>query len=131
MLLLATGTGFAPILAIARDALSQGHSGRIVIVHGVREAGDAYSRDVLRELAAENPAVETLLCVSRGDAPAGFFSGRAVDVAFERFPDLGRWRVYLCGAPAAVAAAKREAYLAGARMDDICSDAFEQSARRK
>lgn len=131
MLLLATGTGFAPILAIARDALSQGHCGRIVIVHGVREASDAYSRDALHALAAENPAVETMLCVSRGDAPEGFFAGRAVDVAFERFPDLGRWRVYLCGAPAAVAAAKREAYLAGARMDDISADAFEQSARRR
>jgi NAD(P)H-flavin reductase len=131
MLLLATGTGFAPIIAIARDALSQGHTGRIVIVHGVRHANDAYSRDSLQALAAEYPNVETMLCVSRGDAPAGFFPGRAVDVAFERFPNLGRWRVYLCGAPAAVAAAKKEAYLAGARMDDICADAFEQSARSR
>jgi len=110
-------------------ALSQWPSGRIVVVHGVREASDAYSRDSLHALEAENPTLETILCVSRGDAPAGFFAGRAVDVAFGRFPDLCRWRVYLCGAPAAVAAAKREAYLAGARMDDICADAFEQSAR--
>lgn len=130
MLLLATGTGFAPIVAIARDALSRGHLGRIVIVHGVRDASDAYSREVLDAVAAAYPNVETMLCVSRGDAPAGFFPGRAVDVAFERFPDLGRWRVFLCGAPAAVAAAKKEAYLAGARMDDIYADAFEQSARR-
>jgi NAD(P)H-flavin reductase len=127
MLLLATGTGLAPLIGIARDALSRGHRGRIVIVHGVRYAKDAYGTGALRELVDAHSNVESLVCLSQEAPPDGFIAGRAVDVAFDRFEDLEGWRVYLCGSPAVVAAAKRAAYLAGARMEHICSDPFEAS----
>ena len=51
-------------------------------------------------------------------------SKRASDVAFERFTDLTGWRVYLCGAPGMVKAARQMAYLAGAELNQIWSDAF-------
>jgi NAD(P)H-flavin reductase/ferredoxin len=125
MLLIATGTGLAPLLGIVRDALSQNHRGRIVIYHGVRHAVDSYGREALINLQAANANVEAVFCVSGEDAPPGFVQGRADDLAFARFEDLTGWRVYLCGSPGMVSGARKAAYLAGARMDDICADAFE------
>ena len=39
MLLAGTGTGIAPLAAVARDALGQGHRGPIVIIHGAASKG--------------------------------------------------------------------------------------------
>lgn len=128
MLLIATGTGLAPLLAIARDAIDQGHRGRIVLYHGVRKAVDSYAHEALCELQTNHPNVEVHLCVSGEEPSAGFTRGRADDLAFARFEDLTGWRVYLCGAPGMVSSAKRAAYLAGARMEHICSDAFESAS---
>ncbi len=128
MLLIGTGTGLAPLLGIARDALGSGHSGRIVLYHGVRRAEDSYHRAELERLASSHGSFEPILCVSRDQDPPGFSAGRADELAFGRFEDLTGWRVYLCGAPGMVKAAKRAAYLAGASMRDIWSDAFEATA---
>jgi CDP-4-dehydro-6-deoxyglucose reductase len=125
MLMIATGTGLAPLLGIARDALSQSHRGRIVLYHGVRHAADSYGRDALKTLQAEHANLEVVQCVSGSEVPPGFVAGRADDAAFARFEDLSGWRVFLCGSPAMVNSAKKKAYLAGARLDDICTDAFE------
>lgn len=125
MLLIATGTGLAPLLGIVRDALNQGHLGRIVLYHGVRHAADSYGRDALMRLQAAHSNLETVFCVSGESAPHGFVQGRADGAAFARFEDLTGWRVYLCGSPGMVSGAKKAAYLAGAHMDDICADSFE------
>ncbi len=128
MLLIGTGTGLALLVGIARDALANGHSGKIVLYHGVRQATDSYHRAELERLASAHGTFEPNFCVSREAEPSGFSAGRADELAFDRFEDLSGWRVYLCGAPGMVKAAKRAAYLAGASMHDIWSDAFEATA---
>jgi NAD(P)H-flavin reductase/ferredoxin len=125
LLLIGTGTGLAPLIGIARDALLRGHRSRIVLYHGVRYPADAYGRLELGRLAAAFPTFEPVLCLSQPPAPEEFASGHANDLAFAQFEDLTGWRVYLCGSPGMVADAKKAAFLAGASIADIYTDAFE------
>jgi ferredoxin--NADP+ reductase len=46
--LLGTGTGLAPFLAVAKDPETYERFGRIVLAHGVRNAGDLAYRDYIR-----------------------------------------------------------------------------------
>ncbi len=130
ILMIGTGTGLAPLLGIARDALHSGHRGPIHLHHGSRSASGLYDRDVLDALAKEHPGFRYTPCVSGTDVPAGCTSGRADAIAFAQHDDLTGWRVYLCGAPPMVNAAKRTAFLNGANIGDIYADAFESRELR-
>jgi ferredoxin-NADP reductase len=130
LLLIGTGTGVAPLMGIVGDALMQGHLGPIHLYHGSSSNEGLYCRDLLLNMAARQPRLHLHFCVSR-DAPQAFSrAGRAKDIAFAEHPDLTGYRVYLCGAPEMVNSAKKAAYLAGARMQDIHADPFENKDLR-
>lgn len=124
MLLIGTGSGLAPLAGIIEEALHQGHSGDIHLYHGSREVDGLYWIEEMRELAERHANFHYTPCVSRGDAPEGIAPGRANDVAMAAIPNLKDWRVYLCGHPDMVNQTKRQAFLQGARLQDILSDAF-------
>jgi NAD(P)H-flavin reductase len=124
IMLIGTGSGLAPLYGITRDALLNGHSGPIRLYHGGYTADALYMVDELRKLAAAHPNFSYLPCVSDGDAPQGYAKGVVLDVALRENPDLTGWRVFLCGNPNMVNAAKRDAFLAGASVRDIFADPF-------
>ena len=124
MLLIATGSGLGALFAIARDALASGHRGEIRLYHGSRHPGGLYLRKAQATIAACHPNFIPVACVSGAAVPAGARAGRADAAAFADRPELAGWRVHLCGNPAMVAAARKRAYLAGARLDDIDADPF-------
>lgn len=130
LLLVGTGSGLAPLYGIVRDALDRGHSGPIRLFHGSRAPEGLYLADELRELAASHPNFEYVPCLSGPEAPPGIAAGRVHEVALREVPDLKGWRLFLCGHPGMVQAAKKRAFLAGAALKDIHADAFqsEQSA---
>lgn len=130
LLMIATGTGLAPLLGIARDAIHSGHRGPIHLYHGSRTADGLYGREALDALAALHPGFRYSACVSGADVPPGFEAGRADTLAFARHDDLTGWRVYLCGAPPMVHASKRTAFLQGANIGDIYADPFESADLR-
>ncbi len=124
ILLIATGTGLAPLYGIVRDALIKGHRGRLNLYHGNYDAGGFYLVDELRELARLHPNFSYIPCVSDGAAPAGYRTGMVLEVALADHSDLSGWRVFLCGNPNMVNAAKKQAFLAGASMREIFADPF-------
>lgn len=130
LLLIGTGTGLAPLVGIARDALYSGHGGEIHLYHGSHSRDGLYLMDTLRDLAKEFSNFHYMPCVSGERGEEGIRAGRADDTAFSDFPNLAGWRVFLCGSPPMVASAKRKAYLQGARLADIYADPFEVSDRR-
>ena len=125
MLLIGNGTGLAPLLGILRDGLHDGHRGPIRLYHGSRHAEGLYRADELRALAARSPNFGYVPCLSGPDVAPGCRAGRAEAVAFADLPQLAGWRVFLCGYPPMVHAARKQAYLAGASLDDIHADPFE------
>ncbi|OAI17369.1 MULTISPECIES: 2Fe-2S iron-sulfur cluster-binding protein [Methylomonas] len=124
LLLIGTGSGLAPLAGIVEEALHNGHRGQIRLYHGSRDVEGLYWLDEMRDLARAHANFHYTPCVSRGDAPSGIAAGRANDVAMAELPGLRDWRVYLCGHPDMVDRAKRQAYLSGAALADIHSDAF-------
>jgi ferredoxin-NADP reductase/ferredoxin len=124
LLLVGTGSGLAPLYGIIRDALLQGHTGRIALYHGNYNAAGFYLVEELKQLAKDHPNFSYTPCVSEGDAPEGFATGMVLDVALKDNPDLSGWRIFLCGNPMMVNAAKREAFMAGASMQEIYADPF-------
>lgn len=124
LLLIGTGSGLAPLAGIATEALHHGHTGPIHLFHGSREMDGLYWIEEMRQLQREYPNFHYTPCISQGDPPAGVARGRANDVALAAIPDLKGWRVYLCGHPDMVNQTKKQAFLNGALMQDIYSDAF-------
>lgn len=125
ILLIGTGSGLAPLYGIVRDALHKGHRGRIALYHGNYSAAGFYLVDELKKLEREHSNFNYLPCVSEPAAHLnGYCQGMVLDVALQDHPSLTGWRVFLCGHPEMVTAARREAYLAGAAIKDIYADPF-------
>ena len=124
LLLIGTGTGISPLLGIARDALGSGHRGPVCLYHGSSNPHGLYIQDNLRELAGRYVNFHPVSCVSAGAALAGVRTGRASEVAHLDHADLRAWRVYLCGHPEMVEAARQTALRSGADEMEIHADPF-------
>jgi NAD(P)H-flavin reductase/ABC-type phosphate/phosphonate transport system substrate-binding protein/polyferredoxin/ferredoxin len=124
LLLLGTGTGLAPLVGIARDALAKKHRGSITLVHGGRSPDDLYLDVELRALAKRHPNFRYLPTLSQGEPVPGTHQGRVDRVVTEQFKSLAGFRVFLCGSPQMVKDARALAYKLGASLDDIHADAF-------
>ncbi|MBX7096976.1 MAG: PhnD/SsuA/transferrin family substrate-binding protein [Myxococcaceae bacterium] len=124
LLLVGTGTGLAPLVGIARDALAQKHRGSITLVHGGRGPDDLYLDLELRRLAKQHANFRYLPALSQGEPVPGTFQGRVDAVVKQQFPSLAGFRVFLCGSPAMVKDARALAYALGAALDDILADSF-------
>jgi len=124
ILLLGTGCGLAPLYGIVRDALNHGHRGRIHLYHGSRDACGLYLNEPLSRLAAIHPNFRYRPCISEGPSSDGYCAGTPLGVALEDNPDLTGWRIYLCGNPQMVEAARMQTFLAGAGSSEILADPF-------
>lgn len=125
ILLIGTGSGLAPLYGIIRDALAQGHSGPVRLYHGSKFSHDLYLVNELRELAQEFENFSYIPCVSdEAVTDSSIRSGQVLDVALADYPKLKGWKIYLCGHPEMVKAAKKKTFLVGASMKEIYADAF-------
>jgi len=124
ILLIATGSGLAPLYGIIRDALLSGHQGKFSLYHGSYNTDGFYLVEELRRLAQTHPNFNYVPCISEGEAKAGYAPGMVLDIALADNPDLSGWRVFLCGNPNMVNTAKQQSFFAGASMRDIFADPF-------
>lgn len=130
MLLLATGSGFAAMFGVVREALAAGHRAPIHLYHGVRVPGDLILQEEVRRLVAAHPTLTYHACVSSGRdvLPVDALRGRVTEFAFRFPPEMKGWLVYACGLPAMVYDARTHAIRAGVHRDDIYVDPFISSA---
>jgi ferredoxin-NADP reductase len=115
LILAGAGTGVAPLIGIARDALARRHRGPIVLCHGPGSASALYADEDLRALSAEHANLRYVGCPSPGRFDA------EVGAAARLWRDA---RAFLCGAPVAVERLRRELGLAGLREADILTEPF-------
>ncbi len=124
LLLIGTGCGLAPLYGVIRDALHSGHRGPVWLFHGSHTRSGLYLVDELHALADSHKNFRYVPCLSGEPGVDGVMSARADIAALQQHPNLKNWRVFLCGHPAMVKAAKRDVFLAGAALRDIQADAF-------
>lgn len=110
MLMVAGGTGFAPIRSVVEHAIAEGCQRPITVYWGGRRAADLYQRAVAERWAAEHAHVRFVPVLSEpaADEPWPGRTGLVHEAAMADFPDLSGHQVYACGAPAMIAAAKRD-----------------------
>lgn len=110
MVLLASGTGFAPIKAIVEHAIHKKTTRPMTLYWGGRRPKDLYMHALCEEWARTVPNFKYVPVIS--DAlPDDGWTGRAGLVhraVMEDLPDLSGYQVYACGAPVMVDSAKRD-----------------------
>lgn len=125
LLLAGTGTGLAPLLGIARDALALGHRGPILLHHGAVRRPGLYADAELRALAERHPALRYVPCVLEDDGAAPPVTAGSIDaLVLAAAREHKGCRVFLCGPPERVHALRKAVFLAGVSFRDILADAF-------
>jgi ferredoxin-NADP reductase len=124
LVLIGTGTGMAPLMAIAVDACRQGHKGPITIYHGALSEDRFYLVDELQTLAQTHPQVDYVRCVLKGPAGSGIQIGELKDIVLSGLTNPKQKRVYLCGDPGLVRILKKQIFLAGVSMNRLHADPF-------
>lgn len=108
VILLASGTGFAPVKALVEQAIAGGLARPMRLYWGGRRAQDLYLDALCRSWAASLPWFDYVPVLSEA-APEQGWSGRGGYVhlaVIDDHPDLSRHQVYACGAPPMVEAAR-------------------------
>lgn len=110
IVLLASGTGFAPIKAIVEHMIAQGITRPAVLYWGGRRPSDLYMNDLAQQWVQTLPDFRYIPVVS--DAlPEDNWSGRTGFVhnaVLHDIPDLSGYQVYACGAPVMVESARKD-----------------------
>ena len=131
LVLLASGTGFAPLKALIEHMQHKNITRPAVLYWGGRRPADLYMHDWMQAKVAEMPHLRYIPVIS--DAlPEDDWTGRTGFVhqaVLEDFSDLSGHQVYACGAPIVVESA-RDAYtaLSGLPTEEFFADAFTTEA---
>ncbi len=122
--LVGTGTGMAPLVAIAEDALLQGHRGSITIYQGALREDRLYLVQEIQAMAAAHPNVRYVRCVLGGPASEGIHVGDLESLVASGIEAPARRRAYLCGDPGTVRRLKKCLFLKGLSMSRLHADPF-------
>jgi len=131
MILLASGTGFAPIKAMVEHLQATASERPAVLYWGCRRKADLYMHDWCEQAAAAMPSLRYVPVLSE-PAPDDAWTGRTGFVhqaVMADWPDLSGHQVYACGAPVMVDAAQRDLVeQCGLPADEFYADAFTSEA---
>ena len=131
VVLLASGTGFAPLKAIVEHMINEQSPRPITLYWGARRPHDLYMDALCRQWAADLPQFTYVPVVS--DAlPEDAWSGRTGFVhqaVIADLPDMSAYQVYARGAPIVVESATRDfVQLCQLPADEFYADAFTTEA---
>ena len=131
IILLASGTGFAPIKALIEHLQMKGSERPAVLYWGCRRKADLYLHDWCEQTAAAMPNLRYVPVLSE-PAPEDAWTGRTGfvhQVVMADMPDMAGHQVYACGAPLMVDAAQRDfVERCNLPAEEFYADAFTSEA---
>jgi CDP-4-dehydro-6-deoxyglucose reductase, E3 len=131
IVLLASGTGFAPIKAVLQHMLHKGITRPTTLYWGGRRPADLYQNDWIQAQLALMPNL-TYVPVISDALPEDGWTGRTGFVhqaVLQDFPDLSGYQVYACGAPIVVESARDQySAVAGLPPEEFFADSFTSAA---
>jgi NAD(P)H-flavin reductase/hemoglobin-like flavoprotein len=122
-LMVAGGTGMAPIKAILDEMSQQPDNPRTEVFVGGKNWDELYDFGSLRQLSYTNPWLSVVPVVEQDDDGAGAECGTLADVVTR----YGAWKdhdVLVCGSPSMVRATVSRMLVAGTPLDQIRYDPF-------
>ena len=131
MILLASGTGFAPIKALIEQMQDGGVNRPATLYWGCRSRADLYLHDWAEQAAAAMPNLRYVPVLSEPRPEDGWTgrTGLVHQAVMADWPDLSGHQVYACGAPLMVDAAQRDfVERCGLPADEFLADAFTSEA---
>ena len=131
MILLASGTGLAPIKALVEQLQDSGQQRPATLYWGCRSRADLYLHEWALQAATSLPWLRYIPVLSEpraDDAWAGR-TGLVHRAVMADWPDLRGHQVYACGAPVMVDSARRDLVArCGLPDDEFLADAFTSEA---
>jgi CDP-4-dehydro-6-deoxyglucose reductase len=134
IVLLASGTGFAPIKAIIERMQHLGTTRPAVLYWGCRSKADLYMHDWAVQAAAQMPNLTYVPVLSEPKAEDGWTGrcGFVHQAVLADLPDLSGHQVYACGAPIMVDSARADFMAkAGLPAEEFYADSFTSEADKQ
>ncbi len=125
MVLMAGGTGFAPVKAIVEHFIALGTQRPMQVYWGARSVGDIYLRELAERWADGRPALQFHAVVSDPEQAGGLRCGLVHEAVLEDHPDLSGHDFYMSGPPAMIDAGHQRFLDAGLPEDRLYYDSFE------
>jgi CDP-4-dehydro-6-deoxyglucose reductase, E3 len=131
MVMVAGGTGFAPIKALIEHAIHNHITRPIALYWGAKNRAELYLPELPQQWAAAHPHIRYVPVLSE-PLPTDNWTGRTGFVhqtVLEDFTDLSGHQAYVCGAPVMVEAAQRDFIARGLPANEFFADIFSYAAK--
>lgn len=127
LLMVAGGTGFAPLKSMLRHVLETGIRREIHLYWGARHAADVYEEARVLEWAARHPQLTFTAVLSQADAAEHRHhrTGWVHEAVLADHPDLSAFEVYAAGPPAMVEAMREAFPRHGLPSERLYFDSFD------
>ena len=127
MILMAGGTGFAPLKSMIEDLLAHHDKRPLHLFWGVRNSTELYMHEQAQQWAEQNDHIQYTSAFSEpGNAEtAGGFNGFVHEAVLHQYPDLTGFDIYMSGPPAMIDTGRAAFLDAGAEQRRIFFDSFE------
>jgi CDP-4-dehydro-6-deoxyglucose reductase/ferredoxin-NAD(P)+ reductase (naphthalene dioxygenase ferredoxin-specific) len=124
VLLVAGGSGFAPMQSILGTLLGRNYPGEVTLYVGVRSERDLYREALLKDLVASHPNFGYHVVLSEQIGSRGRRYGLVHEALAQDLADPAGCKAYLAGPPVMVEAAAAVLEARGLAPRDIHADAF-------
>ncbi|WP_087687965.1 2Fe-2S iron-sulfur cluster-binding protein [Pandoraea sp. PE-S2R-1] len=124
IVMVATGTGIAPLRSMLAGMLASGDTPPIDLYWGGRTPSALYLHDELTQLAEQHEDFRYVPVLSRPDSAWQGARGYVQDVVLSDHPDLSEHALYLCGSPVMIEDARRAFIAQGASVRYVYVDSF-------
>ena len=131
LILIAGGTGFAPIKSMLEQLMEAADTRPIHLYWGVRAKADLYRNDLPEKWAFQHENISYIPVLSEPEAEDNWQgrTGFVHTAVIEDFADLSGHDVYMAGPPAMIDAAKESFSKQGLPEEQLFSDSFEFAKR--
>ncbi|UDG76082.1 2Fe-2S iron-sulfur cluster binding domain-containing protein [Achromobacter sp. 77] len=124
LIMMATGTGIAPIKAILESLLDNEDCPPVTLYWGMRTEADLYLRDEIESWASRLYEFNFVPVLSRAGADWQGRRGYVQEAVLADHDDLSEHAFYLCGAPEMIRQAQSLLAERGASLDHLYADSF-------
>lgn len=127
IVMIAGGTGLAPIKGMLEHAIDEGLKKQIYVYWGACDVKDLYLHETMQSLVAKHKNIDYVPVLSDTTEKSNWdgATGYVTDVVAKNHPDIAKFEVYMAGPPVMVNAGKDAFIKLGLPEERMFSDSFE------